>query len=161
MSNNEKFYINGEWVEPRGGETIEVINPATEEAVGMIRLGNHDDVDAAVAAAQEAFHSFSQTSVEERMDLLNKITEIIGARSGDLAAAITSEMGAPNGLSKAAQAGTGLAHFATMAAVHTSSDALFFSACSAYAVINGCRRRNPRAQEARGSIASDLALALS
>ena len=68
MSNNEKFYINGEWVEPRGAEAIEVINPATEEAVGIIRLGNHDDVDAAVSAAQEAFHSFSQTSVEERLD---------------------------------------------------------------------------------------------
>ena len=78
MSNNKKFYINGEWVEPQGAETIEVINPATEEAVGTVSLGNHGDVDAAVAAAQEAFHSFSQTSVEERMDLLNKITEIIG-----------------------------------------------------------------------------------
>ena len=62
MSNNEKFYINGEWVIPSGSETIEVINPATEEAVGTISLGNHDDVGAAVAAAQEAFHSFSNFS---------------------------------------------------------------------------------------------------
>ena len=117
MSNNEKFYINGEWVEPQGSETIEVINPATEEAIGTISLGNHADVDAAVAAAQEAFHTFSQTSVEERLEMLNKITEIIGARSGDLATAITSEMGAPNGLAKAAQAGTGLFHFATTAGI--------------------------------------------
>ena len=51
MSNNEKFYINGEWVEPQGAETIEVINPATEEGVGTVRLGNHGDVAAAVAAA--------------------------------------------------------------------------------------------------------------
>ena len=117
MSNNEKFYINGEWVEPQGSETVEVINPATEEAIGTISLGNHADVDAAVAAAQEAFHTFSQTSVEERLEMLNKITEIIGARSGDLATAITSEMGAPNGLAKAAQAGTGLFHFATTAGI--------------------------------------------
>ena len=117
MSNNEKFYINGEWVEPQGSETIEVINPATEEAIGTISLGNHADVDAAVAAAQEAFHTFSQTSVEERLEMLNKITEIIGAKSGDLATAITSEMGAPNGLAKAAQAGTGLFHFATTAGI--------------------------------------------
>ena len=117
MSNNGKFYINGEWVEPQGSETIEVINPATEEAIGTISLGNHADVDAAVAAAQEAFHTFSQTSVEERLEMLNKITEIIGARSGDLATAITSEMGAPNGLAKAAQAGTGLFHFATTAGI--------------------------------------------
>ena len=117
MSNNQKFYINGEWVEPAGEETIDVINPATEEAIGSISLGTHADVDAAVAAAQKAFATFSQTSVEERMDLLNKITEIIGARSEDLASAITSEMGAPNGLAKAAQAGTGLFHFATTAGV--------------------------------------------
>ncbi len=117
MSNNEKFYINGEWVDPSGSDTVDVINPATEEAIGTISLGNQSDVDAAVTAAQEAFQSFSQTSVEERMDLLNKITEIIGARSEDLATAITSEMGAPNGLAKAAQAGTGLFHFATTAAV--------------------------------------------
>ena len=83
MSNNQKFYINGEWVEPAGEETIDVINPATEEAIGSISLGTHADVDAAVAAAQKAFATFSQTSVEERMDLLNKITEIIGARSED------------------------------------------------------------------------------
>ena len=117
MSNNEKFYINGEWVDPSGSETVDVINPATEEAIGTISLGNQSDVDAAVTAAQEAFQSFSQTSIEERMDLLNKITEIIGARSEDLATAITSEMGAPNGLAKAAQAGTGLFHFATTATV--------------------------------------------
>ena len=51
-----------------------------------------EDVDVAVAAAQNAFKTFSQTSVEERLELLNKITEIIGSRSEDLATAITSEM---------------------------------------------------------------------
>lgn len=117
MSNNKKFYINGQWVEPLGGETVDVINPATEEAIGSISLGTHADVDAAVAAAQAAFETFSQTSIEYRVELLNKITEIIGARSEELATAITSEMGAPNGLAKAAQAGTGLFHFVTTASV--------------------------------------------
>ena len=117
MSNNKKFYINGEWVEPAGPETVDVINPATENAIGTIAMGTHEDVDAAVAAAQKAFETFSQTTVEERLELLNKITEIIGARSEDLATAITSEMGAPNGLAKAAQAGTGLFHFATVAGI--------------------------------------------
>lgn len=117
MSNNEKFYIDGQWVDPIGGETVDVINPATEEAIGSISLGTHADVDAAVAAAQEAFETFSQTSIEYRVELLNKITEIIGARSEELATAITSEMGAPNGLAKAAQAGTGLFHFVTTASV--------------------------------------------
>lgn len=122
MSNNKKFYINGAWVDPSGSETVDVINPATEEAIGTIALGNHTDVDAAVEAAKAAFESFSQTTVEERLELLNKITEIIGARSEDLAAAITSEMGAPNGLAKAAQAGTGLFHFATTASILANFD---------------------------------------
>ena len=117
MSNNRKFYINGEWVEPNGSDTVDVINPATEDVVGTIALGTHEDVDAAVAAAQNAFETFSQTTVEERLELLNKITEIIGSRSEDLATAITSEMGAPSGLAKAAQAGTGLFHFATTAGI--------------------------------------------
>ncbi|MBD30529.1 MAG: aldehyde dehydrogenase family protein [Acidimicrobiaceae bacterium] len=117
MSNNRKFYINGEWVEPTGSDTVDVINPATEDAIGTIALGTHEDVDAAVAAAQKAFETFSRTTVDERLELLNKITEIIGARSEDLASAITSEMGAPNGLAKAAQAGTGLFHFATTAGI--------------------------------------------
>ena len=117
MSNNRKFYINGEWVEPNGSDTVDVINPATEDVIGTIALGTHEDVDAAVAAAQNAFETFSQTTVEERLELLNKITEIIGSRSEDLAIAITSEMGAPSGLAKAAQAGTGLFHFATTAGI--------------------------------------------
>ena len=54
MSNNEKFYIDGQWVDPIGGETVDVINPATEEAIGSISLGTHADVDAAVAAALAA-----------------------------------------------------------------------------------------------------------
>ena len=117
MSNTGKFYINGEWVEPIGSDTVDVINPATEDAIGTIALGTHEDVDLAVAAAQNAFETFSQTTVEERLELLNKITEIIGSRSQDLATAITSEMGAPTGLAKAAQAGTGLYHFATTARI--------------------------------------------
>ena len=117
MENSRKFYIDGEWVEPSGSAKLEVFNPATEEAIETIAMGDHADVDAAVAAAQAAFETFSQTSVEERVALLNKITELLGARSGDLAAAITSEMGAPGGLSKAAQAPTGLAHFATTAGI--------------------------------------------
>ena len=117
MSNNRKFYINGEWVEPNGSDTVDVINPATEDVTERIALGTHEDVDAAVAAAQNAFETFSQTTVEERLELLNKITEIIGSRSEDLATAITSEMGAPSGLAKAAQAGTGLFHFATTAGI--------------------------------------------
>jgi len=120
MDNNQKFYINGAWVDPSTGQTLDVINPATEQAIATIAMGADADVDAAVAAAQSAFETFSQTTVEERVDLLNNITGLLGSRSEDLASAITSEMGAPGGLARAAQAPTGLFHFATMAGILAS-----------------------------------------
>ena len=109
-----KFYINGEWVEPAGRETIDVINPATEEAFATISMGTAEDVDAAAKAARAAFPAWSQSSVEERKTVLQKIMAGIQARAGDLAAAITSEMGAPVGLANAAQVPSGLGHFATV-----------------------------------------------
>jgi len=109
-----KFYINGEWVEPAGRETIDVINPATEEAFATISMGTAEDVDAAAMAARSAFTAWSQSSVEERVAVLKKIMAGIQARAGDLATAITSEMGAPVGLANAAQVPSGLGHFAAV-----------------------------------------------
>ncbi|MDH3730849.1 MAG: aldehyde dehydrogenase family protein [Acidimicrobiia bacterium] len=117
MDHTAKFYINGEWVDPSTTGTLDVVNPATEQPIAMISLGGPADVDAAVAAARGAFESFSRTSVDERLALLNAITELIGARSEDLASTITAEMGAPLGLAKAAQVPAGLFHFATMAQI--------------------------------------------
>ena len=116
-SNLGRFYINGEWVEPSTDATVEVINPATEAPIASIAMGAPADVDAAVEAAQAAFDSYSQTSVEDRVNLLNRITALLSDRSKDLAALISAEMGAPKGLAKAAQAPTGVAHFATMAQI--------------------------------------------
>jgi aldehyde dehydrogenase (NAD+) len=110
MDNAKKFYINGEWVDPIGTETMDVINPATEEPICAIALGNSADVDRAVAAAKAAFETFSQTSREERIALLEKIIECYKARMGDIAAAVSQEMGAPVGLANAAQAPAGLGH---------------------------------------------------
>ena len=53
MSNTRKFYINGEWVEPIGSDTVDVINPATEDAIGTIALGTHEDVDASCCSCAE------------------------------------------------------------------------------------------------------------
>ena len=108
-----QFYINGEWVDPVDPKYLDVINPATEETIGKIALGNSKDVDKAVAAAKEAFESFSQTSKEERLALMGKIVEIYQSRYDEIAETISSEMGAPLWLSKAAQAATGAGHFGT------------------------------------------------
>ncbi|MYG11569.1 MAG: aldehyde dehydrogenase family protein [Gammaproteobacteria bacterium] len=113
MSNRQKFYINGEWVEPSTSATLEVINPATEEPIDTIALGGSADVDKAVAAAKAAFETFSQTSREERVALLEQIIATYSARMGEVAAVISQEMGAPMPLANAAQAPAGVGHFMT------------------------------------------------
>ena len=113
MSNRQKFYINGEWVEPSTSATLEVINPATEEPIDSIALGGPADVDKAVAAAKAAFETFSQTSREERVALLEQIIAAYSARMGEVAAVISQEMGAPMPLANAAQAPAGVGHFMT------------------------------------------------
>ena len=62
----DQLYIGGEWVDPSGDDKIEVVNPATEEVIGSVPSGTTADIDRAVAAARDAFDSWSQTSREER-----------------------------------------------------------------------------------------------
>jgi aldehyde dehydrogenase (NAD+) len=107
-----KHYIDGAWVDSDGGRRHEVIDPSTEAAVSEITLGSTADVDRAVAAARRAFDGWSRTSVEERSALIGRIIAEYKARIPDLAKAISEEMGAPMGLATAAQAPTGLGHFA-------------------------------------------------
>ncbi len=113
MTDYLKFYINGKWVDPTTPKTLDVINPATEEPVAKISMGSADDVNKAVAAAKAAFPKFSTTSKKERIELLEAIIETYKKRYPEIAAAITSEMGAPSGLSMQAQAAMGVAHLAT------------------------------------------------
>ena len=118
MYDFRKFFIDGAWVEPKGRREHDVINPATEEVVGKILLGTAEDVDAAVKAARSAFETFSQTTREERIELLQRIMKVFQAHMPRLAQAISDEMGAPMKLALNAQAGSGLGHFnATLAAL--------------------------------------------
>lgn len=109
-----QFYINGEWVDPVTPSTLEVINPTTEEPFARISMGSAADVNKAVAAAKAAFDSYSKTTPQERQELIGAILAEYQKRYDDIAQAISTEMGAPIWLSKAAQAATGQAHFATM-----------------------------------------------
>jgi len=117
MDHVKQFYINGQWVEPLTKDTLDVINPATEEPIESIAMGGPDDVDAAVAAAKAAFETFSLTSKDERLALLDSIIAAYSARLQDLADIISQEVGAPQWLAEAAQAVAGLAHIATARAV--------------------------------------------
>jgi len=107
------FYINGQWVAPATPRPFDVLDPSTEEVIGRISLGSSADVDKAVAAARAAFETFSQTTKEERVALLERILGIYQSRLDELAQTISSEMGAPMWLAQAAQAPSGMAHLAT------------------------------------------------
>src|SRR5579862_2919457 len=108
-----KFYIDGKWVDPVTPKSLDVINPATEAVAGHISAGSAADVDKAVAAAKKAFETFSQTSREERIELLQRILAEYQKRFGDTANAITEEMGAPASLAQRAQAPIGMVHIST------------------------------------------------
>ena len=110
MDNLQKFYINGEWVSPVSTQTMTVINPATEEVIGTVALGNEADVDRAVAAANAAFEHFSRTSKTERLELLQQVKAITERRFEDLAQAMRMEMGAPITMSRGAQADAAIGH---------------------------------------------------
>ena len=69
-----KFYIDGRWVDPVQPNAFDVDNPATEQVSGQISLGSAADVDVAVKAARRAFTGWSQTSREQRLDLLEAIS---------------------------------------------------------------------------------------
>src|ERR1035437_297835 len=110
MQNAQKFYIDGQWVEPHSTQTLAVLNPATEAVIASIAIGDEVDVDHAVAAARRAFVTFSQTTLDERAALLERIIAIYKQRLPDLATTVSREMGAPISLATAAQAPSGVGH---------------------------------------------------
>jgi acyl-CoA reductase-like NAD-dependent aldehyde dehydrogenase len=114
MIDRDKIYIDGAWVPSTGNGTIDVINATTEEVMGRIPEGTADDIDKAVAAAKAAFPGWSTTSVEERGKYLQRITEGLQARMGDIAKTISEEVGMPLNLSQMIQAGLPMMTFGSM-----------------------------------------------
>ena len=120
MSHHLQFYINGQWVDPVTPKTLEVINPATEQAYTKISAGSAADVDRAVAAARAAFPSFSATDKATRLRLLKRILAIYNERAEDIAQAVSDEMGAPLAWARDAQTWAGRVHLeATIAALES------------------------------------------
>ncbi len=118
LDHARKFYVDGEWIDPRSAQTLEVINPATEQPIATIALGDASDVDGAVDAASRGFEAFSRTTKDERIALLERVIEVYKARIGEIAAVVSLEMGAPVSLARGAQAPAGLGHLmATLAAL--------------------------------------------
>ena len=108
-----KFYIDGKWVDPVEPKTADVINPATEEVSGRISVGSVADVDKAVAAARKAFPTWSETTREQRLEVLQAIQAEYERRKQELGEAITEEMGAPLSLGCGFHTMLGSGHLAT------------------------------------------------
>lgn len=115
-----RFYIDGQWVTPVSKKKTVVIDPSTELTVGDIALANETDVNRAVAAARQAFDTYSKTSVEDRLRWLEAINQKLIERNDEIAAVISSEMGAPKALSQKAQATSGSQHFSEIIKVLSS-----------------------------------------
>ncbi len=105
MQEKKKFYIDGQWIFPKGKGAIQVINPATEDVIASIPEGNAEDVHAAVCAARNAFDKWSTTPAADRALFLDRIAAGLKERTEEIAAVITAEMGMPLKLSMAIQAG--------------------------------------------------------
>ena len=106
LMHRDMLYIGGSWTESKGEGRISVENPATGSIVGSVPEGTLDDADAAVMAARDAFDEWSNSSIEERIRVLNSLSESFKNRTNELAELITKEVGTPIEYSKMAMVGT-------------------------------------------------------
>jgi acyl-CoA reductase-like NAD-dependent aldehyde dehydrogenase len=112
-----EFYINGAWVAPSGSDTIDILNPATEAVIATLPLGTPEDVNQAVAAAKQAFITWSQTTTAQRAAYLDKITAGLAARQDEIASTISQEMGMPLKAARAIQTGLPMRTFSSYAKI--------------------------------------------
>src|SRR5258708_4879289 len=89
-----KNFINGEWVAPRSGKTLENRNPANvDELIGIFPLSSREDADAAVAAAKEAYKTWRLVPAPKRAEILFRAAELLLQRKEDFSKDMTREMG--------------------------------------------------------------------
>jgi aldehyde dehydrogenase (NAD+) len=108
MQVHDKFYINGQWVAPKGTGKLEVIDPSTEEVCGVVPSGNADDVNAAVAAAKAAFKTWSRTTAAFRSDLIGKIAAKFVEGMPKIGELCARELGTPLKMSVGLHGGLGV-----------------------------------------------------
>ncbi|OLT35007.1 aldehyde dehydrogenase [Rhodococcus sp. CUA-806] len=112
-----QFYIGGKWIDPTSDGMIDVIDPATEEVFARVPEGVAADIDLAVEAGHDALRSWSEVDVASRVAYCSAIADALTARSDELAAIITRELGMPLQASKNTQVGPPIRTFGSMAGV--------------------------------------------
>ncbi len=105
MNNRSEIYIDGNWTASSGTESIDVVNPSTEEIIGSTPAGTKEDVDLAVKAAKEAFQGWSEMALEERLSYIEGLATKLGERSAEIGELISQEVGMPGKMSMMIQAG--------------------------------------------------------
>ena len=113
----DRLYIGGEWVEPTGSGTIEVVDSTTEAVIGRIPEGTPEDVDRAVEAARAGFEAWRQVPVEQRVEACVAISAALAERGDEIAGLIAAEVGMPLKQARQIQAGLPAMDFGSMAQV--------------------------------------------
>ena len=101
----QSLFIAGRWVRPSSSDVLTVVDPSTEQPLATVPAGTPADVDAAVAAATEAFGGWAARPAAERAALLSAAADALEARTDEVAALISAEMGTPLSFSKLVQVG--------------------------------------------------------
>ena len=89
------LFLNGEWREATAKESLEIINPATEEVIGKVSHARKEDLDIALNAAENAFNSWKNVSAYERSKILRKAADIVRDKADQIATLMTMEQGKP------------------------------------------------------------------
>ncbi len=95
MKTLDQIYINGEFVTPHGSEFMEFANPSTGAALVRTRLADETDARRAIAAARAAYPAFSRTTREERMDMLQRLHDVVREGEQELIDTMLDEYGGP------------------------------------------------------------------
>jgi acyl-CoA reductase-like NAD-dependent aldehyde dehydrogenase len=83
--------------------TYRIVNPATEDVVGLAPEASADQVEAAARAAAEAFPAWSRTQPSERAELLGRLADLLDARAGELVPLVQAETGATQRVAQTVQ----------------------------------------------------------
>jgi len=101
----DSHYINGQWVKAQSSQTFPVHDSTTEEVIATVPQGSAAEAEQAVLAARAAFDAWSQTPLEDRCTLIDKVVEGLKARAEEMAVAIAREVGMPIKLARMVQVG--------------------------------------------------------
>src|SRR5437762_9622810 len=91
----DRAYISGQFVTPHGTQVVDLVNPTNNRVIGKVTMADEIDTRHAIAAAKDAFNTFSQSSKEYRMDCLQRLYDSVAKRMDQLVDATVLEYGAP------------------------------------------------------------------